>query len=335
MNAKPGTVSAKPASPELSRSMRRFFRDDLRIILAKLTKLRRLCAPKDLSQIEEALSSLTAFSVGKCDQLPLQTSDATNPKGAGDCEVFLAEMAGFCQSLQAEWTLLGARGQSQLRTLLRRLLVHKPNRMAQEVQWDEVAIAGFGVITWVTVFSVGYTVSAKPYELVLKQPGSLGAGISEIGAVLGSLFMFILASVPTNTLLLACIAGCLGTAYRRAKSDAVADHRAHRAQDYMFAVTASFFVYLALLAGLMTLTVADSITNESQEKQIQLAGTVSICAFLVGYDRNILVWMLQKAAKLLTSTDDQSDRRSSRTHTTNGLENPSHNTNPAQLPAKG
>jgi hypothetical protein len=166
------------------------------------------------------------------------------------------------------------------------------------VNWGEVAVAALAAITWITLFTIGYTVHAGPFQEILKEPPGL---LIFVGAIV----MFTLASVPTNVLLLALVAGALGTAYRRAKGMLSHGHRLTKAQDYMFAVTSSFFVYVCLLAGLMTLTVADALTAETAEKQIQLAATASLCAFLVGYDRKLLGWMLRRAARFFTTFDGQ------------------------------
>lgn len=45
-------------------------------------------------------------------------------------------------------------------------------------------------------------------------------------------------------------------------------------------------MYLALLAGLLLLT-TQAITNATQDQYVQLAGTVSVLAFMVGYDPDV------------------------------------------------
>jgi hypothetical protein len=120
---------------------------------------------------------------------------------------------------------------------------------------------------------------------------------------IGALFMFILTSIPTNVLLLACLTGVLGTAYRRAtghREDARSRSRAH---DYLCSLTTAFFVYLILIGGLLSLSVAEVLTYETQEKYLKLAGSVSMFAFLVGYDRHIVAWMLRRVATFLTQSE--------------------------------
>lgn len=282
-----------------------YWADDLREIVKPVAKIRRTSTPDEWEPVRRMLAQLDEFCRGTGEP-PHSESDPVLLPEASRCQVLAFEIADFCRRLHDEWQLLDAASRQRLRAVLSHVL-HRGTHHEQAprvVQWDEVVVAALGVVAWVTIFAIGYTVHAGPYEDVLKEPDVMGGWFSGILAFCGALSMFILSSIPTNVLLLACIAGGLGTAYRRAKGHSARDQRANRAQDYMFAVTSSFFVYVGLLAGLMTLTVADALTHETAEKHIQLAGTVSICAFLVGYDRTIVVWMLQRAAKLLISTEE-------------------------------
>lgn len=212
----------------------------------------------------------------------------------------------LCKSLDREYQRLAPQQQSELRDALR-LEFERIDRdpLPEQLQWSEVVIAGVATASWIFLFAIGYTVHASPFETYLASPSFYSLG--DFVLFFGNLLMFIVASIPTNVLLLSVIAGVIGTSYRRCKRSNASLLRLSRSRDYLFAITSAFFVYIALLAGLMTLTVSDTLTSETAEKQIQLAATTSICAFLVGYDRKLLARMLRRAARFVNNQLEESE----------------------------
>jgi len=298
-----------------------YFTGDLQKILADYHNARRESSVTDWKSARRALHALRDFCILD-EPLPQVGEAEILARDASPAKMLTCEIAQFCRKLQEEWERISPSCREVLRSALAREF-HRgrgSNRRPGHVHWNdhlpdwtEVVLAVVAAAAWVVLFAVGYTVHAGPYEDVLKEPQIAQNGIPELVAFAGALFMFIIASIPTNVLLLALIAGVLGTAFRRAKGNPTNGRLLTRAQDYTFSITSSFFVYIGLLAGLMTLTVADALTAETAEKQIQLAGTVSICAFLVGYDRKLLGWMLRRAAQFFTNREGQGQPASPRT----------------------
>ena len=127
-------------------------------------------------------------------------------------------------------------------------------------------------------------------------------------AVLGAGMMVVLCSTFTNPGILSCLAAFLGGVAKRVQPDSLPSGTENdgpsAAAAYMSAVVRGFFLYLVMLSGLLLLT-TKAITDSTQEQYVQLAGTVSVLAFMVGYDadfffrimRRLDDWTQQKASQ--------------------------------------
>ena len=285
-----------------------FFADDLRMIIeTDLPRIRPRCSPDEMRRIREQLNGLRQYCSAEVD--PPQPADLPEPeKDASPADQLIYDISCFGKRLGDEWKHLDRTDRRRLRAALARVLsTEKPvDAISDSIHWEEFLIAGFAIFAWLVLFAIGYTVHAGPYEDVIKEPLAAKTGTLELAAFVGALFMFIISCIPTNVLLLACLTGTLGTAYRRATGHS--DHSGQRSKshDYLCALTTSFFVYIILIGGLLSLSVAEVLTYETQEKYLKLAGTVSVFAFLVGYDRHLVAWMLRRAATFLTQAETAS-----------------------------
>jgi hypothetical protein len=278
--------------------------DELReIVHQELPQVTLMGTTEELSEFQKTLLSIQKFAnTSGNDGLSEIAKAARHVEPHSKVKHSVARLYEFCNESSQSWERLDSDNvREQWRASFRAALsfVQGP----APIEWREVVIVGVVFVLWIFTFALGYTMHAKPYQSVIEEPGK---DIS-LYTLFGAVFMFILSSIPTNVLLLSGLAGCLGTAYRRASTEDVRLRNINIAQDYLCGITTSFVVYICMLAGLLALSVADTITNETQEKHIQLAGTVSLCSFLVGYDRQLVVWLLRRAANFFSQEDGPQD----------------------------
>ena len=302
------TAPSTGTEPSLGDSYKHLFCGDLRaaILTYRLARSAPDFQPEDWRTFAQVLNQLQAWCR---DGLRFPTPAAPQPPAGSPSPLAIREtqrLAELCTFLDRQYQLLPSQQQSELRDALR-LEFEGTDRdpPPEQLQWSEVIVAGVATASWIFLFAIGYTVHAGPFETYLASPSFYNFGSFLL--FFGNLVMFIVASIPTNVLLLSVIAGVIGTSYRRCKRSNASLLRLSRSRDYLFAITSSFFVYIGLLAGLMTLTVSDTLTSETAEKQIQLAATTSICAFLVGYDRKLLGRMLRRAARFVNNQLEETE----------------------------
>lgn len=319
----PPTAPSTGTESSLGDSYKHLFCGDLRAAIRtyRLARSAPGFQPEDWRTFAQVLDQLQSWCRDglRFPTPPSPFSIPTSPESAAGAQPSAATrelqwLGELCKSLDREYQRLAPQQQSELRDALR-LEFERTDRdpLPEQLQWSEVVVAGVATASWIFLFAIGYTVHAAPFEAYLANPSFFDPKerlpffhytwlfLGNLLQFLGNLLMFIVASIPTNVLLLSVIAGVIGTSYRRCKRSNASLLRLSRSRDYLFAITSSFFVYIGLLAGLMTLTVSDTLTSETAEKQIQLAATTSICAFLVGYDRKLLARMLRRAARFVNN----------------------------------
>lgn len=175
--------------------------------------------------------------------------------------------------------------------------------------WSMAAISA-----WIVLFAAGVSIPAAPYITLLDH---MAEGKTSTLALLGSGAMVVLCSTYTNPGILACLAAFLGGVSKGVRSGGAstaefADASPTPVADCLSAVVRGFFLYLVLLSGLLLLT-TKAITDGTQEQYVQLAGTVSVLAFMVGYDadfffrimRRLDDWTQQSASQRGTGADRQ------------------------------
>jgi hypothetical protein len=162
---------------------------------------------------------------------------------------------------------------------------------------------------WIGLFAAGVSVPAAPYMKALNEMNQAGMSL---GSVLACGLMVILCSTFTNPGLLACLAALLGGVSRRAQG-VVAPGTALAAEPQVpltavcaAAVVRGFFLYLVFLSGLLLLTTS-AITKADQEQYVQLAGTVSVLSFVIGYDPDFFSKLMNRIDGWAKQRADQSD----------------------------
>lgn len=152
----------------------------------------------------------------------------------------------------------------------------------------------FGVTTiflWMCFFLVGIVV----------ETASLRAAVAEntfvtTGEMVGVWFILLTCYTVTNIGILACLSAVIGKFSRRSLSFETASLNGLKAAPiatfgevlvlYSVAIARGFVIYLLMIGGLILLT-TPVVTDSSPEEYIKIAGTVSILAFMAGYDAEV------------------------------------------------
>lgn len=155
--------------------------------------------------------------------------------------------------------------------------------------WAMAAIVG-----WIVLFAVGVSIPSAPYISLLDQ---MTTAQTSFLALLGAGMMVVLCSTFTNPGILSCLAAFLGGVAKRVQPESplpgTENDGPSAAAAYMSAVVRGFFLYLVMLSGLLLLT-TKAITDSTQEQYVQLAGTVSVLAFMVGYDADFFFRIMRR-----------------------------------------
>jgi len=165
------------------------------------------------------------------------------------------------------------------------------------------------IVIWVFIFAAGVSVPAAPY---IKMLDEMSHGEASPLTLSGCLMLVITCSTFTNPGILACLASLLGGISRRAQ-EIVAPGTSTAASPLVAlsaacaaAVIRGFFLYLVFLSGLLLLT-TEAITKASQDQYVQLAGTVSVLAFVIGYDPEFFSKLMNRLDGWAKRKADESD----------------------------
>ncbi len=161
----------------------------------------------------------------------------------------------------------------------------------------------FGILAilgWFFMFGLGIFVASKPYREQLLQAFEWKA-----------FFVSLLTYTPTNIAVLCELAafggGCasqlvITTASRfraddsQAKMD-ISDSEIYMQESPVSSMLRGFVVYISFLAGVYVGTNAP-FAEPTQEQYARVAGTISLLAFVVGYDPTLFRQLLSLGAKL-------------------------------------
>ncbi len=158
----------------------------------------------------------------------------------------------------------------------------------------------FAVLGWFVMFGVGLLVASKGYRDQLLQAFEWRAFVVSL-----------LTYTPTNIAALCLLAAlCGGCASRLVLASSQAVHPArepskgagvasevYRAESPISSMLRGFVVYVAFLAGVYVGTNAP-FAEPTQEQYARAAGTVSLLAFVVGYDPTLFRQLLNVGSKL-------------------------------------
>lgn len=169
---------------------------------------------------------------------------------------------------------------------------------------SEVVFGIASILCWLCFFLAGTVVATQPYRQMIADTTAAPA----LG-LLGAWSIVLTCYTVTNIAFLSCFAAVIGKFCRRSLSYETATINGLTPAPvasfrevlvfYSVAVARGFVIYLMLAAGLIMLT-TDAVTNAKQEDYIRLAGTVSVIAFLAGYDAEIFKRALDRIASFST-----------------------------------
>ena len=166
-------------------------------------------------------------------------------------------------------------------------------------------VGGVALVAWLLFFSTGLLVETGKYrrflapEAYASQSAAQSATQSATspglprhdGGVVSAFLLATLFYTPTNLLFLTLLAGLLGGCSSNLVAESLREHGTEvgaRRLMYMeehpwSAMMRGFVVYLAFIAGLYFI-IDDPFENPTAAQYMRLAGTLSIFAFIVGYD---------------------------------------------------
>jgi hypothetical protein len=180
-----------------------------------------------------------------------------------------------------------------------------------------VGIGLFALIVWLLLFTTGLLIDSKPFRLALaptpattlakadnSQSTRTEPNVADVEpSKLNGTRAFLAAMVcftPTNLLFLTLFAGLLGgcssnLVAARAEDSPTISIEPHRmsylSENPWSAMMRSFVVYLCVIAGLY-FAMDDPFKAPTAAQYMRLAGTLSILAFVVGYDPSRIIPLL-------------------------------------------
>lgn len=156
------------------------------------------------------------------------------------------------------------------------------------------------VLGWLTLFGVGLLVASKSYRDRLLEA-------FEWKAFLVSLLTYTPTNIAALCLLAAFCGGCASRlvlssaaslhAGRESSKPGLDDAEVFMAESPVSSMLRGFVVYVAFLAGVYVGTSAP-FAEPTQEQYARAAGTVSLLAFVVGYDPTLFRQLLNVGSKL-------------------------------------
>lgn len=166
-----------------------------------------------------------------------------------------------------------------------------PVKLLYPLRTSEVVIGVSTICLWLCFFLAGIVVGTKPYRELISN-----GGVDSILEMLGVWTILMTCYTVTNIAILSCLAAIIGKFSRRSLTyESAALHGLASAPVakfgevmvfYSVAIARGFVIYLMLTGGLILLTTS-AVTESSPEEYIKLAGTVSILAFMAGYDAEV------------------------------------------------
>lgn len=159
----------------------------------------------------------------------------------------------------------------------------------------ELVLLWLLVAMWMAVFIGGTLVNSEPFRLRFANLEGGAWGMLQSGLVVAATYTL------TNVAILCICAGLLGQLGAKAvlgvddseHGAAIQDSTSPRSS----AVLRSFFIYLAVIAGVLIL--GESPLTATPQQYVKLAGAISLIAFLVNYQPAAFGRVLERSAELL------------------------------------
>ena len=156
----------------------------------------------------------------------------------------------------------------------------------------EMLLAWIALPLWLAVLITGTLVNSQPYRARFSE--FRGSPLE----VLGDGLVVVVTYTLTNVGLLCMLASALGAIGARAGLGPDGDAHEHHdsSAPASSAVLRGFFVYMAVLAGVLVF--ADRPVEPTQTQYVRLAGLVSLFAFTLNYYPALFATLLRKAGDL-------------------------------------
>jgi hypothetical protein len=165
-----------------------------------------------------------------------------------------------------------------------------------------VTLGSLALIAWLAFFSVGLLIDSGKYRRHLTPQASTTALTAESqlggktveefhGSTAQAFGAAIICYTPTNLLFLTLLAGLLGGCSSNVRAQQMENElKSENKERLMYleespwsAMVRSFVVYMCVIAGLYVV-IDDPFKNPTAAQYMRLAGTMSMAAFVVGYD---------------------------------------------------
>jgi hypothetical protein len=142
------------------------------------------------------------------------------------------------------------------------------------------------VVAWLALFAAGLLVDSGPYRKVLESVGTADlSGASVFTAFAAAACLYTPVSVAFLTLLAGFIGGCASnmTYGGATPSGPQTLKELFRTENPLASMLRSFLVYLTFISGIY-ITTTDPFAKPTADQYVRFAGTISLLAFVVGYD---------------------------------------------------
>lgn len=175
------------------------------------------------------------------------------------------------------------------------------------LSWSELAWGIAALMLWLVIFAAGLLVPSRN-AMEIFWTGKLPS----LGDSIYYGFLSIISYPGTNIVFLSCSAAVLGCIARRwqvsdeLKTVTGDTTLAPPARVYIAAILRGFFLYLMIVAGALIVLPEDALTNTQINTFAQywrIAGWVSVMAFVMGYNPNLLVRLIQQIVEAMPKAE--------------------------------
>jgi hypothetical protein len=165
------------------------------------------------------------------------------------------------------------------------------DKLLHPLRSSEVVFGVTTIFLWLCLFLVGIVVETASLRASIAE-NTIASGWELVSVW----FVLLTCYTVTNIGILACLCAVIGKfsrrslAYESASLNGLKPAPIASFRDvlvlYSVAIARGFVIYLLLIGGLILLT-TPVVTDSSPEEYIKIAGTVSILAFMAGYDAEV------------------------------------------------
>jgi hypothetical protein len=165
---------------------------------------------------------------------------------------------------------------------------------------SEVVIGLATIFLWICLFLAGCIIETAPTRNLVSSGGA-----STLWELVGAWFILLTSYTVTNVAFLACLSAVIGKFAKRSLSfEAASLNGLPRTTIasfgevmvlYSMSIARGFVIYLTLTGGLILLSTS-TVTDSSMDEYVKLASTVSILAFMAGYDAEIFKRAIDRVA---------------------------------------